>query len=69
LLLAVCATPATIPWPGVLQGRLNSAEVDWRIMSSTVTMAWEILDRAERAVATVRERLLRVTKAIHWFCF
>jgi hypothetical protein len=30
-------------------------------MSSTVTMTWEILDRMERAVASVRERLLRVT--------
>jgi hypothetical protein len=30
-------------------------------MSSTVTMGWEILDRMERAVLKVRERLLRVT--------
>ncbi len=34
-------------------------------MSSTVTMAWEILDRAERAVAKVRERLLRVTEVLN----
>jgi hypothetical protein len=34
-------------------------------MSSTVTMAWEILDRMERAVARVRERLLRVTTALN----
>jgi len=34
-------------------------------MSSTVTMAWEILDRMERAVATVRERLLRVTAVLN----
>lgn len=29
--------------------------------NSTVTMPWEILDRMERAVAKVRERLLRAT--------
>jgi hypothetical protein len=34
-------------------------------MSSTVTMAWEILDRMERAVAKVRERLLRVTEVLN----
>src|SRR5271169_2726456 len=34
-------------------------------MSSTVTMAWEILDRIERAVAKVRERLLRVTAVLN----
>jgi len=34
-------------------------------MSSTVTMAWEILDRMERAVARVRERLLRVTAILN----
>jgi hypothetical protein len=34
-------------------------------MSSTVTMAWEILDRMERAVARVRERLLRVTAVLN----
>src|SRR4029077_14944568 len=34
-------------------------------MSSTVTMAWEILDRLERAVARVRERLLRVTAVLN----
>jgi len=34
-------------------------------MSSTVTMAWEILDRMERAVAKVRERLLRVTAVLN----
>lgn len=31
---------------------------------STVTMPWEILDRMERAVERVRERLLRSTNAI-----
>jgi hypothetical protein len=34
-------------------------------MSSTVTMAWEILDRMERAVAKVRERLLRVSGVLN----
>jgi hypothetical protein len=34
-------------------------------MSSTVTMGWEILDRMERAVAKVRERLLRVTAVLN----
>ncbi len=34
-------------------------------MSSTVTMAWEIWDRMERAVAKVRERLLRVTAVLN----
>src|SRR6266550_2222762 len=34
-------------------------------MSSTVTMAWEILDRMERAVAKVRERLLRATAVLN----
>jgi hypothetical protein len=34
-------------------------------MSSTVTMTWDILDRMERAVAKVRERLLRVTGVLN----
>lgn len=34
-------------------------------MSQTVTMAWEILDRMERAVAKVRERLLRATAVLN----
>ncbi|MBI1918760.1 MAG: nucleotidyltransferase family protein [Planctomycetes bacterium] len=34
-------------------------------MKSTVTMAWEILDRMERAVAKVRERLLRATSVLN----
>lgn len=34
-------------------------------MSSTVTMDWDVLDRMERAVATVRERLLRVTAVLN----
>ena len=34
-------------------------------MSSTVTMGWEILDRMERAVAKVRERLLRATAVLN----
>lgn len=34
-------------------------------MNSTVTMGWEILDRMERAVAKVRERLLRATSVLN----
>jgi hypothetical protein len=34
-------------------------------MSSTVTMGWELLDRMERAVARVRERLLRATSVLN----
>ena len=34
-------------------------------MSSTVTMAWEVLDRMERAVAKVRDRLLRTTSVLN----
>jgi hypothetical protein len=34
-------------------------------MSSTVAMAWEILDRMEQAVAKVRDRLLRATAALN----
>ena len=34
-------------------------------MSSTVTMPWDVLDRMERAVAKVRERLLRVTSILN----
>src|SRR5262245_31653293 len=34
-------------------------------MNSTVTMAWEILDRMERAVTKVRERLLRATSVLN----
>ncbi len=34
-------------------------------MKTTVTMGWEILDRMERAVATVRERLLRATESLN----
>jgi hypothetical protein len=34
-------------------------------MNSTVTMAWEILDRMERAVAKVRDRLLRTTAVLN----
>jgi hypothetical protein len=33
-------------------------------MSSTVSMPWDILDRMERAVALVRERLMRATFAL-----
>jgi hypothetical protein len=34
-------------------------------MSTTVTMPWEILDRMERAVAKVRERLLKATAVLN----
>ncbi len=34
-------------------------------MSVTVTMSWEILDRMERAVSKVRERLLRTTTVLN----
>ena len=34
-------------------------------MNSTVTMSWDILDRMERAVAKVRERLLRATAVLN----
>ena len=34
-------------------------------MNTTVTMPWEILDRMERAVAKVRERLLRATAVLN----
>src|SRR5262245_39574603 len=36
-----------------------------RMADSTVTMAWEILDRMERAVAKVRDRLLRATAVLN----
>lgn len=32
---------------------------------NTVTMGWDILDRMERAVAKVRDRLLRATAALN----
>jgi hypothetical protein len=35
------------------------------MVNSTVTMAWEILDRMERAVARVRERLLRAAAVLN----
>jgi hypothetical protein len=34
-------------------------------MADTVTMPWDVLDRMERAVAKVRERLLRSTAALN----
>lgn len=34
-------------------------------MNSTVTMGWDILDRMERAVSKVRERLLRATAVLN----
>jgi hypothetical protein len=37
-------------------------------MSTTVTMGWEILDRMERAVNKVRERLLRSTSVLNQAC-
>src|SRR5262245_12922606 len=41
------------------------AAVSMEAMSNTVTMPWEFLDRMEAAVAKVRERLLRATKALN----
>ena len=35
------------------------------MQTTTVTMPWEILDRMERAVAKVRERLLKATSALN----
>jgi hypothetical protein len=40
-------------------------ELAERMAETTVTMAWEILDRMERAVAKVRERLLRATAVLN----
>src|SRR6266581_2483079 len=58
--------PVTIPWGG---GDLRRPAVARGLapttMNSTVTMAWEILDRMERAVAKVRERLLRATAVLN----
>src|SRR6266478_10207152 len=34
-------------------------------MNQTVVMGWDILDRMERAVAKVRDRLLRATTALN----
>jgi len=34
-------------------------------MGQTVVMSWDILDRMERAVAKVRDRLLRATTALN----
>jgi hypothetical protein len=48
-----------LPW----RQRLGRATIEW--MSNVVTMPWEILDRMERAVAKVRERLLRSTAALN----
>ena len=36
-----------------------------RWTAQTVGMSWDILDRMERAVTTVRERLLRATAALN----
>src|SRR5579872_1592683 len=36
-----------------------------RWTAQTVGMSWEVVDRMERAVATVRERLVRVTAALN----
>lgn len=47
----------------MLAGRPGRVTV--HIMHTTVTMPWEILDRMERAVAKVRERLLRSTTALN----
>src|SRR5437764_1445841 len=41
-----------------------SSESGGRWTAQTVGMSWDILDRMERAVAKVRERLLRATSAL-----
>jgi hypothetical protein len=48
-----------------MQGGRDTAEFDRRLMSTTVTMPWEFLERMERAVTKVRERLLRVTGVLN----
>jgi hypothetical protein len=48
-----------------LDGRLPQGYDKQSPMNTTVTMAWEILDRMERAVAKVRERLLRATAVLN----
>jgi hypothetical protein len=65
--LAVLEPSVTIRRQGMLWPHLTSADAltTWRSMSSTVTMAWEILDRMERAVGKVRDRLLRATAALN----
>ena len=40
-------------------------DVSLRWTAETVGMSWDILDRMERAVAKVRERLLRATAALN----
>jgi len=42
-----------------------SPDVTGRWTAQTVGMSWDILDRMERAVAKVRERLLRATAALN----
>src|SRR5262245_7460032 len=48
-----------------LKWRLHGGRATIDSMSNVVTMPWEILDRMERAVAKVRERLLRSTAALN----
>src|SRR5947209_10488115 len=43
----------------------QSQESESRWTAQTVGMNWDILDRMERAVAKVRERLLRATTALN----
>src|SRR6516162_4466347 len=42
-----------------------AARVSMMLMQTTVTMGWDILDRMERAVAKVRDRLLRATAVLN----
>ena len=51
--------PYNLPW----QRARSRATIE--VVSNVVTMPWEILDRMERAVAKVRERLLRSTTALN----
>src|ERR1700757_204070 len=59
-------TPATSRPKGRRSERDQAEEVrmaHWTVQ--TVGMSWDILDRMERAVAKVRERLLRATAALN----
>jgi hypothetical protein len=63
--LAASFRKVTIDWAGndIAAGFTMGLEPE--TTNSTVTMAWEILDRMERAVVKVRERLLRATAILN----
>src|SRR5260370_29605176 len=46
-------------------GQFQAIVLTPKTMISTVTTAWEILDRMKRAVVKVRERLLRATAVLN----